>query len=138
MKHKQYPKRDAIKNYFPMPNEIFALGLGSGGISVYSYLLFRENRKTYQCYPGYRTIGRAVGMSQNTVRKYVMELEAKQLITTEPTTVRTKAGYVRNGTLLYTIRPIQDAVEYFHAQQLERLEMESTRRHAEEQMNPPA
>lgn len=34
MKYKQYPKRDPIKNYFPLPNEIFSLGLSSGEISV--------------------------------------------------------------------------------------------------------
>ncbi|MEG2010245.1 MAG: helix-turn-helix domain-containing protein, partial [Oscillospiraceae bacterium] len=39
MKYSPYPKRDAIKNYFPLPNEIFMLGLGAGEISVYSYLL---------------------------------------------------------------------------------------------------
>lgn len=51
MKYTQYIKRDAIKNYFPLPNEIFVLGLCAGEISVYSYLLFSENRKTFQCWP---------------------------------------------------------------------------------------
>ena len=30
MKYNRYPKRDAIKNYFPLPNEIFTLGLCTG------------------------------------------------------------------------------------------------------------
>lgn len=111
-------KRDAIKNYFPMPNEIFSLGLSSGEISIYSYLMFCEDRKTFQCYPSYKTIGKAVKMSQNTVRKYVAELEDKHLITTEPTKVYTRSGMVRNGNLLYTILPIQQAVDYFHEQQI--------------------
>ena len=34
MKYNHYPKRDAIKNYFPLPNEIFSLGLSSGEISI--------------------------------------------------------------------------------------------------------
>ena len=36
----QYTKRDAIKNCFPLPNEIFSLGLSSGALAVYSYLLY--------------------------------------------------------------------------------------------------
>lgn len=64
-----YPKRDAVKNYFPMPNEIFALGLEGGEILVYTYLMCREDRKTFKCYPSYKTIGEAVGMSKNTVKK---------------------------------------------------------------------
>ena len=51
-------------------------------------------------------------MSANTVAKYIRQLEEKQLINTEPTKVRTKEGVVRNGTLLFTIRPIQEAVNY--------------------------
>ena len=51
-------------------------------------------------------------MSANTVAKYIRQLEEKRLIDTEPTKVKTKAGLVRNGNLLYTIRPIRDAVNY--------------------------
>ena len=47
------------------------------------------------------------GMSENTVRKYVGMLEEKGLVLTEPTTVFTRDGMKRNGTLLYTILPIQ-------------------------------
>lgn len=111
-------KRDAIKNYFPLPNEIFSLGLSSGEISVYSYLMYCENRKTFKCYPSYKTIGKAVNMSQNTVRKYVAELVNKNLIATEPTKVHTRSGEIRNGTLEYTILPIQQAIDYFHQKQL--------------------
>ena len=122
MKHMAYPKRDAIKNYFPLPNEIFMLGLCAGEISVYSYLLYRENRNTFQCWPSYKTIGKAVDMSQNTVRKYVMALEEKALIATEPTSVCTRSGQKRNGSLLYTIRPIQEAMEHFYEGQMEQAE----------------
>lgn len=122
MKHMAYPKRSAIKNYFPLPNEIFMLGLCAGEISVYSYLLYLENRKTFQCWPGYKTIGRAVGMSPNTVRKYAMALEEKALISTEPTSVRTQSGQKRNGSLLYTIRPIQEALDQFYERQMAQLE----------------
>ena len=77
--------REAYKNYFPLPNEIFSLNLCPGEIAVYSYLLYCEDRKTYQCYPSYKTIGQAVGMSTNTVQKYIFELADKGFITIEPT-----------------------------------------------------
>lgn len=125
LKYNRFPKRDAIKNYFPLPNELFILGLNAGEISVYSYLLYLENRKTFQCWPSYKTIGKAVDMSQNTVRKYVLSLEDKALITTEPTAVYTKSGEKRNGSLLYTIRPIQEALDLFYARQMARADEEA-------------
>ena len=114
----KYNSINNAKRYFTLPNEIFCIGLSSGEIAVYSYLLRCENRKTYQCYPSYRTIGQALKMSQNTVRKYVQSLEDKHLITTERTEVITKDGRKRNGTLLYTIRPIAEAIDNFHSEQL--------------------
>ena len=78
-----WTKRDPVKNYFPLPNEIYQLGLSHGAIAVYGYLLRIEDRRTYQCHPSYATIGKAVGMSNNTVRKYVQELEERGLIVTE-------------------------------------------------------
>lgn len=60
-------------------------------------------------------------MSQNTVRKYVCELEERQLISTERTMVVTRDGLKRNGNLLYTIRPIQLALDHYYEQQLARM-----------------
>ena len=73
------------KNFFPLPNAIFSLGLSAGELAVYAYLMYCEDRKSHKCWPSYKTIGRAVGMCENTVRKYVRELEYKTLILTEPT-----------------------------------------------------
>ncbi|MDR3270248.1 MAG: helix-turn-helix domain-containing protein [Peptococcaceae bacterium] len=119
MKYYQYQQRDPVKNYFPLPNEIFCLGLCSGELSVYSYLLYRENRKTFQCWPSYKTIGGALKMSRNTVRKYVELLADKHLISTEYTQVITKSGQKLNGNLKYTIRPIAEAIEHFYQLQFE-------------------
>ena len=116
---KKYSKRDPIKDYFPLPNEIFCLGLSYGEIAVYSYLLYRENRKTFQCYPSYRSIGKALRMSRNTVSKYVQLLVDKELISTEPTSIFTKDNKNLNGNLLYTILPIEQAKQYFYKRQLE-------------------
>ena len=111
-------RRDGARNFFPMPNKIFHLGMNAGEIAVYAYLMCLENRTTYQCYPSYRTIGEAVGMSRNTVKKYVDALVDKQLINVEPTKVTTRDGGVRNGNLLYTIRPLECALELHLAKQL--------------------
>lgn len=120
LKYNRYPKRDAIRDYFPLPNEIFCLGLSSGEIAVYAYLLYRENRKTFQCHPSFRTIGNALNMSRNTVSKYVKRLKEKQLIRTEPTDIRTTSGVKRNGNLLYTVLPIEQAKSLYFEQQLQR------------------
>lgn len=124
MKYQKWPKRDPIKNYFPVPNEVFLLGLSPGELAVYSYLLFCEDRNTYQCWPSFKTIGKATGMSINTVRKYVRMLEDRELITTEPTRVTSKDGQKRNENLLFTIRPIQEAVGQFYQQQLEKISLD--------------
>ena len=99
MSFNKWPKRSAEKNYFMVPNEIFSIGLDFREISLYSYLLRCENRKTYQCYPSYKTIGHAIGMSENTVAKYVRQLEEKGLIYTEPTIMQSKDGKPLNGNL---------------------------------------
>ena len=97
---------------------------------MYAYLMYCEDRKTFQCHPSFKTIGSAVGLSKNTVKKHIDGLVAKQLINTEPTSVITKKGQKHNGTLLYTIRPIQEAVEYRFQRQLTHFEAEMYRQKA--------
>ena len=123
-KYDLYSKRDPAKNFSPLPNEVFYLDLSYGAIAIYGYLMHIEDRKTFQSYAGYNTIGRAVKMSANTVRKYVLELEDKHLIRTESTTVVTRDGRKRNGTLRYHIRPIREAVDHYHERQLCQLELD--------------
>ena len=109
-------------NYFPVPNAVYRLGLSPGEVSIYGYLLSLENRRTYQCYPNYTTIGKAVGLSKNTVSKYVGMLTEKGLITVEPTSIFARDGRKMNGSLLYSIRPIREAVELDQERQLRKLE----------------
>lgn len=94
--------------FFLLSNAIFTLGFSPGEMTVYAYLIFCENRETYQRWPSIDRISRHTGMSANTVAKYIRQLEEKRLIDVEPT----KSGEVRNGTLQFTIRPIQEAVNY--------------------------
>ena len=130
-----YSKHDPTKNFSPLPNEVFYLGLSYGAIAIYGYLMHIEDRKTFQSYASYNTIGRAVKMSANTVRKYVLELEDKCLIRTEPTTVVTRDGRKRNGTLRYHIRPIREAVDYYHERQLSQLELGTERQRAQARLS---
>ena len=116
--------RELAKNYFPLPNCIYQLGLSAGAIVVYGYLLYIENRETYQCHASYATIGNAVGMSRNTVCKYVQELERRELILTERTTIITQDGRKQNGSLLYTLLPIQFSIQQFYEQKLAKLDAE--------------
>lgn len=124
VKHQRFQHRISSGKFFPLPNALFRLELCPGEIAVYAFLMYREDRKTYQCYPSYKTIGKAIRMSTNTVRKYVSSLEEKKLISTEPTTVVTGNGEKRNGTLRYTIRPVQDAIDYLQERERKRAEQE--------------
>ncbi len=134
-KYGLYFKRDPVKNFSPMPNDVFYLDLSYGAIAIYGYLMHIEDRKAFQSYASYGTIGRAVKMSANTVRKYVSELEEKQLIRTEPTTVTTRDGRKRNGTLRYYIRPIQEAVDHYQKQQLCQLKVDVERQRVQARLS---
>ena len=72
-----YGQQQKVKNYFPMPNEIFHLDLSDGAILVYAFLMYCEDRKTYTCHPSYATIGKYIHRTDNSIAKYVRELEAK-------------------------------------------------------------
>ena len=115
------------KNGFFLPNELFQLGLDYGELAVYSFLKRCENRKTHQCWPSIKTIRQAVGMSENTVRKYVLALEERGLIVTEPTDVRLKSGRRRNGNLKYTLPSIQEVLRDYYARQRSALEARTER-----------
>ena len=77
-------------------------------------------------------------MSENTVRKYISGLERKGLIRTEPTTIKTKDGRTRNGSLRYTIRPIQEALEMYYENQLRQLEEDAEQQRAAQRLEKPA
>ena len=128
MKNKYYTSRDPIKNYFPLPNEVFNLGLSPGALAVYSYLMYIEDRTTYQCHASYKTIGKAVNMSPNTIRKHIRALEEHELLITEPTMVTTKDGKTRNGNLLFTIRPIHAVLQQEYDRQMQKLDEDMARR----------
>lgn len=133
-----WQKQEKLKRRFTLPNELFSLELNSAEISIYAYLLYCEDRKTHQCWPSYKKIAKEVGLSPKTVRKYIIKLVDKGLISTENTTVITKKGIKRNGSLRYTICPIQEAVELYHQRQLRKLEQDSARWNVEKALKEKA
>ena len=97
---------EVFEAVFPLPNEVFQLGLKAGDLLVYIYLQYQKGARSGQCWPSYATIGKAVGMSRKTVQKHICALVDKGLIQTENTTVRWKDGRTCNGNLLYTITSV--------------------------------
>ena len=93
-----------------------------GVITVYAYLLYCEDRRTHQCHPSYRTISDVVHLTVSTVMKHITKLADRQFITVESTSYIDKRGMKWNGNNLYTILPIQMAMDYCYQQQLLRLE----------------
>lgn len=118
-------------NFFLLPNEIFDLGLNPNELAVYSFLVRCADRSTRQCWPRLQTIADATGMSKNTAGKYVDSLAEKGLIATERTTVAAGPGIVRNGSLLFTVRPFHEVLNETYRHRLAALEAEDERRTAQ-------
>lgn len=120
-----------VKNCFPVPNILLGMDLPASAVAVYLYLLRSADRKTDQCHPSEATIAKRLHLSRNTVAKYVRLLEERGLIITEHTKIITKNGIKKNGSLLYTIIPLQKVMEQHHEQQFNALERAAERRKAQ-------
>ena len=129
-------------HYSPMPNVIWGLELSPGAIATYGYLLFRENRKTYKCYPSFEDIGRAIGRSKRSVPEYVAELVDKKLIEVKNTTVTLSDGTKNNGTLEYHILNPMIAVKHYNdnyeARAVQKAQKSKKPRPRRELRTPPA
>ena len=120
-----------VKNCFPVPNILLDMDLPASAVAVYLYLLRSADRKTNQCHPSEATIAKRLHLSRNTVAKYVRLLEERGLIITEHTKIITKNGIKKNGSLLYTIIPLQKVMEQHYEQQFNALERTTERRKAQ-------
>ena len=125
-------KRDVKKYFFMLPNAVFELGLHVYELAIYAYLLRIEDRRTWQCVVSYPTIADKLGISVNTVAKYVGLLEEHGLIATERTDVITRDGLKRNGCLRYTILPIKIAIDQFYERQMYAAEVAAKRQRVEQ------
>ena len=102
---------EVFEAVFPLPNAVFQLGLKAGELLVYIYLHYQKGARSGQCWPSYATIGKAIGMSRKTVQKHVWSLVDKGLIQVEDTTIRRRDGRSYNGSLLYTVKPIEQILK---------------------------
>ena len=122
---------ERAKNCFPVPNELLDFDLPAGAVAVYIYLLRHANRKTNQCHPSEATIAKRLHLSRNTVSKHGRLLEERGLIITERTSITTRRGIKKNGSLLYTIIPLQKVMEQHYEHQFNALERTTERRKAQ-------
>ena len=113
---------ERAKNCFPVPNELLDFDLPAGAVAVYIYLLRHANRKTNQCHPSEATIAKKLHLSRNTVAKHVRLLEERGLIITERTSITTRRGIKKDGSLLYTLIPMHEVMERFYERQLTALD----------------
>lgn len=113
---------------FPIPVEVFQLDLKGGELLVYLYLHYQRGVRSGQCWPSYATIGKAVGMSRKTVQKYVQALVDKCRIQVENTMIRRKDGRRYNGSLLYTVMPIEQILKEREKEFLAELKLEEAQR----------
>ena len=71
-------QNNKTKNFTPLPNEIFSLHLSTGELATYAVLMRLEDLRTYECWPSYETIGKAIGKSKSSVKRYVAGLVEKK------------------------------------------------------------
>ena len=102
---------EVFEAVFPVPAEVFQLDLECGELLVYIYLHYQKGVRSGQCWPSYATIGAAVGMGRKTVQRNVHSLVDKSLIQAEDTTIRRKNGRSYNGSLLYTVKPVEQILK---------------------------
>jgi len=113
---------------FPIPNEVFQLGLQPGELLVYTYLHYQKGVQSGQCWPSYAIIGVAVGMSRKTVQTHVGALINRGLIRAEETMIRRKNGRRCNGSLRYTVTPIHQVLKMREKDFLEQLKLAEAQR----------
>ena len=111
-----------VKNCFPVPNELLDFDLPGGSIAVYIFLLRHADRRTGQCHPSTATMAKNLHYCRNTIASYLRLLEERGLIVTERTSIITRDGRKQNGSLLYTILPIQFSIDQFYQRQLDAAE----------------
>lgn len=90
----------AFQNVFPLPHEVFELGLKRGALLVYIYLVYRKSLKHHTSDLSCAVISEAVGLCEKTVRAHLQTLVDKGLI--EMTD--------NDSRLSYTLCTIQDKV----------------------------
>ena len=123
-----------VKNCFPVPNGLLNFDLPGGSIAVYIFLLRHADRRTGQCHPSTATMAKNLHYCRNTVASYVRLLEERGLIVTERTSIITRDGRKQNGSLLYTILPIQFSIDQFYQRQMDAVDRAKERQRVARRM----
>ena len=92
---------DPDQNSFPLPHEVFELGLEQGALLVYIYLVHHRSLKHSPARLSCDAIGKAVGLCEKTVRRHLRTLANQGLIQS--------AGH--GSSLSYSLCPIWDKVQ---------------------------
>ena len=88
--------------YYRMPHRIFELGLTPIQFTVYSYMVSCTGQNAV-CWPSYKTIAKACGISRNAAIQAIDALIQKRLIDKIPTTRRNVQGRIRTSNNEYRI-----------------------------------
>ncbi len=120
--------KDAPRDFFPVPTELFGIGLQAEEIVLFCYLISWTTTRKYNGWPSYDEIADALCMCKNTVMKYVSSLEHKGLISIRHTMVRDGIGMFYNSRLSYTLRSIEDVRIKHNKQELLRAAEEAEKR----------
>ena len=79
MKYYPHPQRSALRNYFPLANALFSHALAPGELMIYAYLSYLQHAGAGSRDATCRSVSRVLGLSENTVRKHLRELERHRL-----------------------------------------------------------
>ena len=64
-------QKHKLKNVFIISNYVMQLDISATALAIYFYLMYIEDRKTYQCYPSYKTIGKALKIKSKGTRTHL-------------------------------------------------------------------
>lgn len=91
-----------VSNSFPLPHEVFELGLSRGILLVYIYLIHHKSLRRKCDDLSCAVISQAVGLCEKTVRAHLRTLVGEELI---------QMSSINEGVFTYTLCLIQDKVE---------------------------
>ena len=89
------------QNSFPLPHEVFELGLEQGALQVYVYLVYHKSLQHNSNALSCAIVSKAVGLCGKTVRRHLRTLVNQGLIQTAD----------HGGSLSYSLCPIRDKVQ---------------------------
>lgn len=94
--------QQCVANSFPLPHEVFELGLSRGALLVYIYLVYHKSLRRKYDNLSCAVISQAVGLCEKTVRTHLHTLVSEKLI---------QMSSISKSVFTYTLCLIQDKVE---------------------------